>query len=376
MYTIEDLRNGKCAVINNGTLEELNAVLKAAFSNDNKKVTQIENNRSYYHKCNNNRKEWVCTNLNIPQKQSVKEFYKQLQPQFEVDKWYKEVNSFLYIKYSKEDDNYIYSNEVVCQVGFRQIKNESWTKGKTRQWILCEDLSEIQEYLPDNHPDKYFTIKDLFEGKVAVIDDGTKEELSEVLNYAFPDKNWNWGGVENYHKYFHKWTRDAKDNPDSDTLPKQSVKLFSNQIPKTMKQYLTRKQLIELHKADSCEDWKSKIKSILEHNILATDDTKFEIIQPMIDLANKRCNPKQKELLTKAGLKLIQEVAVCDSKDGDCIKVGENYYVNRGDFITVFIRYNINERLELRFIESKSYFLPCVKGELITEPLTLQIKIN
>lgn len=28
MYTIEDLRNGKCAVINDGTLEDLREVLK------------------------------------------------------------------------------------------------------------------------------------------------------------------------------------------------------------------------------------------------------------------------------------------------------------------------------------------------------------
>lgn len=33
-YTIDDLKNTKCAVINDGTIEELNKVLTLAFPND------------------------------------------------------------------------------------------------------------------------------------------------------------------------------------------------------------------------------------------------------------------------------------------------------------------------------------------------------
>ena len=50
MYTIQDLANGKCAVKNDGTLEELKAVLNAAFLNDN---SIIIGNETYYLRYNN-----------------------------------------------------------------------------------------------------------------------------------------------------------------------------------------------------------------------------------------------------------------------------------------------------------------------------------
>ena len=46
-YTIKDLREGKCAVINDGTLEQLQDVLKKAFPND---VSIPEGGAYYYGK--------------------------------------------------------------------------------------------------------------------------------------------------------------------------------------------------------------------------------------------------------------------------------------------------------------------------------------
>jgi hypothetical protein len=301
LYAIKDLRKGKCAVANDGTKHEIEAVLKHCFPNDN---SYIYSHHKYFELYKPNKSKWVSYSETNLLSQSVKEFYKQLQPQFEMDKWYKLEDNSIFIKYSKSDENYIYSDEVVnTNTGsYRSIKNEFWTKGKSRIWILCEDLSLIQPYLPNNHPDKIKTMK---------------------------------------------------------------------------KQYLTRKQLIELHKADSCPDWKAIIGCYLNLLVLESDDFKVEIKQHDIDLANQKCKFSQRLLLTKAGLVLNQEIAVCDSKDGDCIKVGNHYYINNQDFITIIK----NEHLGLNYSFVKSTlhritFSPDIKGILVKEPLFLNIKIN
>ena len=67
-YTIEDLAHGKCAVINIGTLEELNKVLKLAFPN----LLQAIGDCKYY--CKDQGCNWVgIDTTNLPT-QSVKDF--------------------------------------------------------------------------------------------------------------------------------------------------------------------------------------------------------------------------------------------------------------------------------------------------------------
>ncbi len=68
-YTIEDLRNGKCAVKNDGTLEELKEVLSKAFPSDS---MPAGNDDVYYYIGFGN--EWGSdSNINLPT-QSVKDF--------------------------------------------------------------------------------------------------------------------------------------------------------------------------------------------------------------------------------------------------------------------------------------------------------------
>ena len=71
MYTIEDLKNGKCAVINDGTVEELREVLKLAFPNDN--TIPVGDSYCYYSLGN----MWFSelTHVSLPT-QSVKDFLK------------------------------------------------------------------------------------------------------------------------------------------------------------------------------------------------------------------------------------------------------------------------------------------------------------
>ena len=71
MFTIEDLSLGKCAVINDGTLEELREVLRSAFPKDEGIVCP---NYEFYLVNRRNKTNWVYKNSTKLPTQSVKDF--------------------------------------------------------------------------------------------------------------------------------------------------------------------------------------------------------------------------------------------------------------------------------------------------------------
>ena len=79
-------------------------------------------------------------------------------------------------------------------------------------------------------------IKQLREGTIALKNDGTLEELREVLQYAFPKEMTNPQGVLNY--YYKRPYHDEWIGIDYTHLPSHSVKEFlkpENEYPKVMK---------------------------------------------------------------------------------------------------------------------------------------------
>lgn len=70
-FTIKDLAEGKCAVKNDGTLEELHKVLKLAFPKDNNKPN---GNCTYYYALDRNKNEWISNDDTTIPIQSVKDF--------------------------------------------------------------------------------------------------------------------------------------------------------------------------------------------------------------------------------------------------------------------------------------------------------------
>ena len=76
-------------------------------------------------------------------------------PKFEVGKWYKDTKHepFLYIKFSHLENDNIFSSERISGDGYFLKNNDLWLSFR-RNWVLLTDLSEIQPYLPDGHPDK------------------------------------------------------------------------------------------------------------------------------------------------------------------------------------------------------------------------------
>ena len=71
IYTIKDLSEGKCAVKNDGTLEELREVLKLAFPKDS---FILSGGGTYYYPHEYNPGRWVGNNFTNLPKQSVKQF--------------------------------------------------------------------------------------------------------------------------------------------------------------------------------------------------------------------------------------------------------------------------------------------------------------
>jgi hypothetical protein len=85
-YTIEDLATGKCAVINDGSVEELREVLKRAFPND---LSPEDFRYEKYFRKNNTFSRWTWGNdYNLPT-QSVKDFLVEEEQPFQYEyKWY------------------------------------------------------------------------------------------------------------------------------------------------------------------------------------------------------------------------------------------------------------------------------------------------
>lgn len=70
-FTIEDLKNGKCAVKNDGSVEELREVLRRAFPRDS---AIVSGGASYYMKMDGGSKDWDCSDSPDLPYQSLKDF--------------------------------------------------------------------------------------------------------------------------------------------------------------------------------------------------------------------------------------------------------------------------------------------------------------
>jgi len=101
----------------------------------------------------------VTTSRNNPDHQfkpSTKEAYDlQNNSKFEVGKWYKNYHKAPhYMKCINFDTNYLYGNEYInLKHQVKQSGNCNWSWSSVGPELLT-DLSEIQPFLPDGHPDK------------------------------------------------------------------------------------------------------------------------------------------------------------------------------------------------------------------------------
>ena len=101
---------------------------------------------------------------------------------FEVGKWYKYVaytTNVWYIKYQKTDSNGIFiASEYIDNRRIYKNNLNNFTCGKAdSKKVLLTDLSEIQQYLPEGHPDKIVTEKSNEFGYLVALVDGAQGVL-------------------------------------------------------------------------------------------------------------------------------------------------------------------------------------------------------
>lgn len=155
-YTIEDLKNGKCAVKSDGTFEELTKVLKLAFPND-KLEHKHYNQNAYYYLYKDGIWCWQFS-AGLPS-QSVKDF---LEEEFILpEKWcvetnLKEVENYLIRKYGEinkwikeqEKDFFLYSDKNTTFKKPEYVSfsfNNDYTKITLEQFKKYVDMKEEKE---------------------------------------------------------------------------------------------------------------------------------------------------------------------------------------------------------------------------------------
>ena len=94
-------------------------------------------------------------------------------------------------------------------------------------------------------------IKQLREGKIALKNDGTLDELNKVLRYAFPNEPSESKGIRKY--YFATSNKDYWTLNDTTNLPSHSVKEFLKPQEETKPLKLTMKQIAEKFNAEKIE---------------------------------------------------------------------------------------------------------------------------
>jgi len=114
-----------------------------------------------------------------------------METKFEKGKWYKDISSpTLYIKYNKAiKNNWFESDEKIYDKIHKFLPNDNW-RIKERNWVET-DLSEIQQYLPEGHPDKQSIEKWSVGSYVVFLDDNignngfNKGEYQEIIKLDY-----------------------------------------------------------------------------------------------------------------------------------------------------------------------------------------------
>lgn len=192
--------------------------------------------------------------------------------------------------------------------------------------------------------EKVYTIEDLSEGRVAVVNDGNIDELTTVLKAAFPDDNNKQGLDATYFERSsfapYRWTS-YDSNPHSNT---QSVKEFIKQL-KTENMNdsrfpfkITSSQMQELFSSiqGNCS-WRAELHEIYGKAVLAKEDILVD--EDIYKRARKDANKYQNELLDKIFGKdeefrvgewvTVEKYVSKDVLGRDNYEIGETFQISR-----------------------------------------------
>lgn len=114
----------------------------------------------------------------------------QAKPKFEVGKWYKAKNdsNLYYIKFKRRDGYGIHGETMYVGIGAKYKEEDFWANNNFEKQALNKgaliDLTEIQQYLPEGHPDKIVKNPKFEVGKWYRVTDGKNKAIGKSLWYA------------------------------------------------------------------------------------------------------------------------------------------------------------------------------------------------
>lgn len=174
--------------------------------------------------------------------------------EFEVGKWYKLIayNKTWYIKFKGVIDEIVTS---ICHITDDKTFNGSTAKfGKvgTYEYTLLENLSEIQQYLPDGHPDKQpktLTINDLVEGEIYYTEweKGDNQHIFKYLGGVFD-------GCENYCIIHNSFTKSTRYFGGKNRTYERNLRLATPQERKWLIVCIKQDKFIEQSELDKYDD--------------------------------------------------------------------------------------------------------------------------
>lgn len=206
---------------------------------------------------------------------------------------------------------------------YRSEKNGFITNNSGNKYHSWED--DIN--LTDKYFTKLYTIQDLKDGKVAVENDGTVEDLNKVLISAFPDDV----GSSGLNLIYERVKEGEWGGRADSSLPNQSVKDFLAQLSKEEKTWPTQKTKDKLDKI--AEDAKAMLEKIAEGAKTKPKDPinpdhyksySVETIDMMVAIYGKEKTAIHCEL---TAFKYRQRLGKKDSLDQDLAK--EEWYLNK-----------------------------------------------
>jgi hypothetical protein len=238
VWTLGDFYYGRVAIKNDGTLSELETVLKSVFPNDTVRPICMGN---YYIANKTDNTKWdSCKKTDLP-KQSVRKFLEQIpvpkiwtledlrlgNSALENDGTLEELKTVLKHVFPEDTDTDSYKMQAVWKYYSVELSNKKlWSSFDTTN-LPTQSVKTFLEQIPVT---KVWTLEDLRLGNCALENDDTLEKLLAVLKHVFPNDNCVSSGKL---RYYYKattapmyWSSSHKTH-----LPKQSVKEFFKQLP-------------------------------------------------------------------------------------------------------------------------------------------------
>ena len=169
-------------------------------------------------------------------------------PQFEVGKWYK-INNSWYAKFKAINNNEEYwrFSEKITNSKLHVYQENQFSNWKDITITLLIDLSEIQPYLPDNHPDKIIKQEtNIIPKYVECIKSNNNNEFTVGKIYSIKDgrltTNYNYHCESNLHPNL----KNYYNNYDFKPSTKEAYEAQFSETPLTPKECISNNGIIEV----------------------------------------------------------------------------------------------------------------------------------